>query len=79
VVWAGLDSAGTTRIRFGEELQAHVAAAFGPFVVLFGRDGADEPDEGAAAGEDAEDVGVAAVFLVEAFWSYLELGERSWL
>jgi hypothetical protein len=29
----------------GEDVESEVAAAFGPFVVLFGQDGADEPDE----------------------------------
>jgi hypothetical protein len=41
-----------------------VAAAVGPFIVLFGQDGADEANEG-AAGEDADDVGAAADFFVE--------------
>src|SRR6266516_4737535 len=51
----------------GEDFQSHVAAGFGPFVVLLGQDGADEADDGAAAGEDVDDVGAAADFLVEAF------------
>lgn len=33
---------------FGEEFQAHVAAAFGPFVALFGQDGLDLADQGGA-------------------------------
>ena len=52
---------------FGEAFGAHVAAHDGPFVVLFGEDGADEADHGAAVGEDADDVGAAAEFLVEPF------------
>jgi hypothetical protein len=32
------------------------SGAFGPFIVLFGEDGADEADEGIAVGEDAGDV-----------------------
>ena len=52
---------------FGEDVEAEVAAAFGPFVVLFGQDGADEADQGLAVGEDADDVGAAADFAVEAF------------
>ena len=39
-----------------EDVEAEVAAAFGPFVVLFGEDGADEADERVAVGEDADDV-----------------------
>jgi hypothetical protein len=35
----------------GEDVEAEVAAAFGPFVVLFGEDGADQADEGVAVGE----------------------------
>src|SRR4051812_40528339 len=40
----------------GEEVEAEVAAAFGPFVVLFGQDGADEAGQGGAVGEDPDDV-----------------------
>lgn len=47
-------------------VQAEVAAAFDPFVVLFGQDGADEADEGVAVGEGADDVGAAADLAVEA-------------
>jgi len=35
----------------GEDVEAEVAAAFDPLVVLFCEDGADEADEGAAVGE----------------------------
>ena len=45
---------------------------FGPFVVLLGEDGADEPDQGVAVGEDADDVGAAADLPVEPFVGYLE-------
>jgi hypothetical protein len=31
---------------FSEEFEAHVAAAFGPFVVLFGQDRTNEADKG---------------------------------
>ena len=44
------------RAGAGEDVEAEVAAAFGPFVVLFGEDGADEADEGVAVGVDADDV-----------------------
>jgi len=39
----------------GEDVEAEVAPAFGPFVVLLGEDGADETDDRAAVGEDADD------------------------
>jgi hypothetical protein len=38
----------------GEDVEAEVAAAFGPFVVLLGQHGADEADQGIAAGEDPD-------------------------
>ena len=50
----------------GEDVESEVAAAFGPFVVLLGQDGADEPDDRAAVGEDPDDVGAAADLAVEA-------------
>ena len=56
----------------GEDVEAEVAAAFGPFVVLLGQDGSDEADEGVAAGEDPDDVGSAAYFLIQALYGYLE-------
>jgi hypothetical protein len=49
----------------GQDVEAEVAAAFGPFVVLFGEDGADQSDEGVAVGEDADDVGAPADLAVE--------------
>ena len=52
--------------------EAEVAAAFDPFVVLFGEDGSDEADEGASVGEDADDVGASADLSVEAFLGYLQ-------
>jgi hypothetical protein len=52
---------------FAEDVQAEVAPGFGPLVVLFGQDGADEADQGVAVGEDADDVGAAADLLVEPF------------
>ena len=42
-----------------------IAAADGPFVVLFGEQGSDQADDGGAVGEDADDVGLAPDFLVE--------------
>ena len=68
VVWCHLRGAGREGdARAGQNVEAEVAAAFGPFVVLFGQDGADEADEGVAVGEDADDVGSPAYFPVEAF------------
>ena len=43
----------------GEDVEAKVAAAFGPLVVLLGEDGSDEPDLGVAVGEDPDDVSAA--------------------
>lgn len=57
------DFAGPTA---GEEVEAEVAASFGPFVVLLGQDSADEADQGVTAGEDPHDVGPAAYFPVQA-------------
>ena len=56
----------------GQDVEAEVAAAFGPFVVLLGQHRADEADEGVAVGEDADDVGAAAYFPVQSFLRYLE-------
>ena len=44
-----------------EDLEAEVAAAFGPFVGLLGQDAADQADDALAVGEDADTVGAAAV------------------
>ena len=46
---------------FGEDVEAEVAAAFGPFVGLLGQDAADQADDALAVGEDADTVGAAAV------------------
>jgi hypothetical protein len=43
---SGVDCLGS-----GEDVESEVAAAFGPFVVLFGEDGADEADDAGAVGE----------------------------
>jgi hypothetical protein len=50
----------------GEDFWAHVAAGLGPFVVLLGQHGADEADDGVAAGEDPDDIGSPAYFFVQA-------------
>jgi len=57
----------------GEGVEAEVAAALDPVVVLFGEDGTDKADQGVAVGEYADNVGAAADFAVEAFQRYLEL------
>jgi len=51
----------------GDQLEAEVAALFGPFVVLLGQDGADQAGDRVAVGEDADDVGAAADLAVESF------------
>jgi hypothetical protein len=63
----------------GQDFGAHVAALFGPFVVLLGQHRTDQPDDGIPAGEDTDHVGPATHFLIEAFLGYLEFGGRVWL
>src|SRR5712691_2882705 len=46
--------------------QAHVAARFGPVVVLLHQHDTDEADDGGPVGEDAHDVGPAAQLSVRA-------------
>jgi hypothetical protein len=48
-----------------EDLEAEVAAAFGPLVVLLGQHGSDQADQGVAVGEDADRVGAPADLSVE--------------
>jgi hypothetical protein len=43
-----------------------------PFVVLFGEYRSDEADECCVVGEDTDDIGAPADFLVESFPGYLE-------
>jgi len=62
-----------------EDVEAEVAAAFGPFVVLLGQDGADEADQGVAGGEDPDDVGAAADLTVASLAPCLEPAGWSWL
>ena len=50
-----------------QDVEGEVAASFGPFIVLFGQDGADQAGHGGAVGEDPEDGGAAPDFAVEAF------------
>ena len=46
--------------RLGDDVEAEVAPSFGPLVVLFGEDGANEADEGGAVGaaEERQPAGV---------------------
>jgi hypothetical protein len=46
-------AAGSGGADLGEDVGAHVAAGFGPFVVLLHEHGTDEADDGVAAAEDA--------------------------
>jgi hypothetical protein len=55
-------------LRAGEDVDAEVATAFGPFVVLLGEDGPDEPDDARAVGEDPDDVGASADLAVESLF-----------
>ena len=49
----------------GEDVEAEIAAAFGPFVVLLGEDGSDEADDRGPVEEDPDDVGAAPDLAVE--------------
>jgi hypothetical protein len=51
--------------RLGDRLNAHVAAADGPLVVLLGEQRADQADDRGPVGEDADDVGAAADLAVQ--------------
>ena len=51
----------------GEDVEAEVAAAFGPFVGLFGQDRADEADDRLAVRQDPDRVGAAPDLPVQPF------------
>jgi hypothetical protein len=52
----------------GDRFQCHVAGALdGPFVVLFEKDRADEARDGRFVGKDADHLGAALDFEVDAF------------
>jgi len=55
-----LSDGGVDGVGAGQDVESEVAAAFGPFVVLLGQDGAEESDDAGSVGEDADDVGAAA-------------------
>ena len=50
-----------------EGRECHVASADRPLIGLLAQKGADQTDDGGAIGEDADDVGTAPDFFVEAF------------
>jgi hypothetical protein len=50
----------------GQDLEGEVSPAVGPFVVLLGEDGAEQPDDGVAFEEDADDSRAEADLAVEA-------------
>ncbi len=61
----------------GEYFRSHIAAGFGPFVVLLGQHGADEADDGVTAGEDPDDVGPPPDLLIQPLlYPALTLGAR---
>jgi len=51
----------------GEDVEAEVAPALGPVVVLLGQDGADGADQGVAVGEDTDHIGAAADLAIQPF------------
>lgn len=53
--------------RPSQHVEAEVAAAFDPLVMLLGEYRADEPNQGGAIGEDPDHVGSAPDLLVEPF------------
>jgi hypothetical protein len=59
-----------------EYFRSHVAARFGPLVVLLGEHGADQADDRAAVREDAHDVGAPPDLLVQPLAGYLELSRQ---
>lgn len=62
-----LDDVTVDGLGAGEDIDAEVAAAFGPLVVLLGQDGANEPDDGSTVGEDPDHVGASADLAVKPF------------
>lgn len=50
----------------GQDVQAEVAAAFGPFIGLLGQDGSYKPDDRAPVREDPDRVGTTADLSVQA-------------
>jgi hypothetical protein len=57
---AAVAGSGGGQPGLGQDFETEVASPFGPFVVLLGEHGADEADQGAAVGEDADHVGAAS-------------------
>ena len=66
--WFGVLAGGDgCEAGFAEEVQAHVAASFDPFVGLLGQYRADQADDRGPVREDPDDVGATADLLVQAF------------
>lgn len=57
----------------GEDVEAEVAASFGPFVGLFGQDSSDETNDRCAVGEDGDGVGASADLAVQPFGGVVRL------
>ena len=62
----------------GEDVEAEVAAAFDPFVVLFGEDGADQADDRGPVGEDADHVGAARISRLSRFSGVVGHSQGDW-
>ena len=63
-VVAGLRFDGRSDRSPGEDVEAELAAAFGPCVVLLGQNRADEANDRAAVMDDSDDVGPALDFTI---------------
>ena len=55
VSWLGGRVGEDGRACAGEDVEAEVAASFGPFTGLFGQDGADEVHDRVVVGEDPDE------------------------
>ena len=65
--------------RLGDRLDAHVAAADGPLVVLLGEQCTDKADDRGPVGEDADDVGAATDLAVQPLERVVIPYERRWM
>jgi hypothetical protein len=63
----GFGSEGVVATETSEHVETEVAAIFVPLVVLLGEVGSDQPDQSGTIREDADHIGPAADFLIEAF------------
>ena len=73
ISWEG-DGWGRLRRDEAQGVVREIAPADQPLVVLFGEHGADEPHDGGAVREDADDVGAPADLEVEAFLRVVRAG-----